>query len=173
MKTKINIKYSILFFITFFWVQTTLSQQLMKVNAESTVTIDGALDEMLRIINGKKGKERNWDAFKDLFLESVRFTVVYNDEAIETATLDEMIEFMQDDYYDSGYKEISLNRQIESFNGIAQVLEVVKHIEPDGNTAKGLNSYHLVFYNKRWWISNIIWTMETPTNKIPEKYSKN
>lgn len=153
----------------------SLSQDLMEANIGATKTIDGTINEMLRIVNGEKGKTRNWEAFKELFLETANFTVVYfeQDQPYETATIEEMIEFMQDDYYNTGYKEEVLSRQIEKFNGIAHVFETVRHVEPDGNIALGLNSYQLVYGKNRWWIANIIWTTEDENSKIPDKFLKN
>ncbi len=151
-----------------------LSQEIMTANESATKTINGTINEMLRIINGEKTKQRNWEAFKSLFTPTVRFTVVYNDVSnpYETATVDEMIAFMKDDYYDNGYNEKLISRQIDEFNGIAQVLEVVEHTEPDGTRTKGLNSYHLICSKGSWLIANIIWTSETDKIKIPEKYLK-
>lgn len=150
-------------------------QELMTANPDSFTSIDGTIDEMLRVVNGEQGKKRNWEAFKNVFLESCNFTVVYNEQEFpfETASIDDMIDFMQDDYYDSGYKEEVLFRKTEEFHGIAHVFEVVQHTEPDGNKIKGLNSYQLVFDGKRWWIANTIWTAENEDHKIPEKFYKN
>lgn len=147
----------------------------MEENENAIKTIDGTIDEMLRIVNGEKGKDRNWDVFKNLFIKTAHFTVIYGEEdnPFETANIDEMIDFMQDDYYDSGYKEETLNRRIETFNGIAHVFEIVKHTEPDGNSAIGLNSYQLVYGQSRWWIANIIWTMEEEGKQIPKSFLKN
>lgn len=152
-----------------------LGQEIMQADSTATKTIDGTIGAMLKVINGEKGKTRNWQAFKSLFLSTVRFTAV-NPEgngSYETADLNEMIEFMHDDYYDSGYEEKTLNRTIERFSGVAHVFEVVMHTEPDGSKTKGLNSYQLVFSEGRWWIANIVWTFETDDVKIPEKYIKN
>ena len=74
----------------------------------------------------------------------------------ETASVDDMIEFMQEEYYNSGYKEEVLERSIKEFNGIAHVFEIVKHTEPDGNTTKGLNSYQLIYGKNRWYIAKLI-----------------
>jgi hypothetical protein len=151
-----------------------LGQEVMSAQPEKLVSINGTIDEMLRVINGEVGKQRNWEAFKNIFLESCSFTVYYGDPEtpFETASIDEMIEFMQDDYYNSGYKEEVLKRRIKEFNGIAQVFEVVLHTEPDGNQVKGLNSYHLVQGKDRWYITNVIWTAESKDTKIPPTFLK-
>lgn len=151
-------------------------QDVMTENLQANKTIEGALDEMLRIVNGEKGKTRNWPAFKLLFLPTVKFTVVHDDEnPHESATLDEMIAYMQDDYYnnETSYQEKLISRKIDTYNGIAQVFEAVEHIEPDGTKIKGLNSYHLIKVKGNWKIANIIWTTEADGEKIPEKYLKN
>lgn len=152
-----------------------LAQEVMTANLEKLESIDGTINEMLRVVNGEKGKERNWKAFKGLFLQSCNFTVYYGDPEtpFETASVEDMIEFMQDDYYDSGYKEEVLNRRIEEFNGIAHVFEVVLHTEPDGNKVRGLNSYQLIYGKNRWYITNVIWTSESKENTIPSTFLRN
>jgi len=37
----------------------------------------------------------------------------------------------------------------------------------------GINSYQLVYFNKRWWIANLVWTVDNNGVKIPKKYLKN
>lgn len=151
------------------------AQEVMSANPEKLQTIDGTIDELLRVVNGEKGKQRNWEAFKNLFIESCNFTVVYggNSTPFETASIEDMVEFMQDDYYDNGYKEEKLQRQIKTFNGIAHVFEIVKHTEPDGTVVKGLNSYQLVFGNERWYITGLVWTAESDEAKIPATFLDN
>ena len=146
----------------------------MTANSDNLKSIDGCIDEMLRVVNGEEGKQRNWDAFREIFLESSNFTVYYGDPEtpFETASVDDMIEFMQDEYYNSGYKEEVLERSIKEFNGIAHVFEIVKHTEPDGNSTKGLNSYQLIYGKNRWYITNIIWTSESKDLEIPSTFLK-
>lgn len=152
-----------------------LAQDVMTVDTTATRTVNGTIDQMLKIVNGEPNKLRNWDAFRNLFLPSVRFTVVHDgsEKSFESANLDEMIEFMKDDYYDNGYKEESIHRKVDQYNGISQVWEVVKHVEPDGTEIMGLNSYQLIYSEQRWWISNLIWTTEVDGQPIPKKYLKN
>jgi len=42
-----------------------------------------------------------------------------------------------------------------------------------GLKEKGMNSFQLSFHDNRWWILNMLWTMETKSNPLPEKFQGN
>ncbi len=65
-----------------------------------------------------------------------------------------------------------MGKVVNEFNGIASVFQSFTGIDSEGNKEKGINSYQLVYLKNRWWIANMIWTLETSDAKIPEKYLK-
>ena len=94
-------------------------------------------------------------------------------EPFETVTLEEFIEMMNDPYYERGFHEEELHKVVNEFNGIANVFQTYYGRDSEGYEDKGINSYHLVFFNDRWWIASLIWVGESEDVKLPTKYLKN
>lgn len=147
---------------------------------ESSVkTIDGIVTKMLDIISAEKGETRDWDAFRKLFTPDVTFSVLAQDTdypyPFESINLEDFIESMKDAYYDNGFEEYALGKVVNEYNGLANVFQSFYGKDSEGSEVRGMNSYQLVYFQDRWWISNLTWTFETPQNPIPEKYlnSKN
>lgn len=139
-------------------------------------TIDGIVKEVLSITAGEKGKVRNWEAFRNLFLPTATFTVLYHGDAFptpsETVTLDQFIELMHDSYYDEGYIEYELGKVVNEYNGIANVFQSVYHKDSENVEGRGINSYQLLYFNDRWWVANLVWTTDSNGIEVPEKYLK-
>ncbi|MGC1242315.1 MAG: hypothetical protein WA874_12030 [Chryseosolibacter sp.] len=140
---------------------------------EATRSIDGIVKEVLRIVSGEKGKTRDWDAFRNLFLPTAHFTVNTHDpskqEPIQTVSLEEFIQMVDDGSRESAFVESELGKTVDEYNGIAQVFQA--YYSKDGDREeKGINSYQLVYYNNRWWIANIVWTGDSNGRSVPDKY---
>jgi len=150
------------------------AQEMMMPDTNAVKSIDGIVKESLRLISGQKGKLKNWDALRNLFLPTASFTVLNNNDSIplpvETVSLNDFIELLHDNYYEAGYLEYETGKAIEEFNGIANVFQSFYGRDSENKEARGINSYQLVFFSKRWWIANILWTLESEQMKIPKKY---
>jgi hypothetical protein len=155
---------------------SVFSQEEMTADSQAVKTIDGITSELLKHISGGEKKERNWDAFRNLFLPGARFTILNHSTDIplpfESASVDELIEALKDPYYEN-FLEEELHKDIHQYNGIAQVFQTFEATEPDGNKGRGINSYQLVFFDDRWWISNILWTTDANGVEIPSRYLGN
>ena len=166
--------FAVLIFL--FGLSPLYAQQLMESNPNALKSIDGIVNEMLRIVSGEEGRKRNWQDFRNLFLSSARLTVLYQDTSfnlpIETVTLDEFIEYMGDDYYDEDFIEYELGKSVEEYNGIANVFQSYYVQDGEGNAEMGINSYQLVYFNDRWWIANLVWTGDGNGVPVPKKYLK-
>lgn len=149
-------------------------QELMSTNPDAVKTIDGIVNEMLHIVSGEKGKKRDWDAFRKLFLSTARLTIRYQDSTlampIETVTLDEFIEYMQDEYYNEGFIEFELGKSVDEYNGIANVFQSYYVRDGKGDSEMGINGYQLVYFKDRWWIANLVWTGDKNGIPVPKKY---
>lgn len=130
----------------------------------------------MNLSTGEKGKVRNWEAFRNLFLPTATFTVLYHDEAFptpsETVTLDQFIELMHYAYYDKGYIEYELGKVVNEYNGIANVFQSVYQKDSGGVEGRAINSYQLLYFNDRWWVANLVWTTDSNGIEVPEKYLK-
>lgn len=159
----------------FILISTNLAaQEKMVADTTAVKSIDGIVKEVLRIISGEKGKTRDFEAFRNLFLPTANFTVHSHDESIpqpvETVSLQEFITMMDDPYYDQGFLEYEISKVIDEYNGIAHVFQSYHAKDSENHEEKGITSYQLVYFNDRWWIANIVWTGDSNGVKVPEKY---
>ena len=150
------------------------AQKIVSPDTNAVKSINGIVKEVLRLQSGERGKTRNWKALRNLFLPTATFTILNTGDSLrqptETVSLDDFIELMHDDYYEEGYLEYEKGKSIDQFNGIANVFQSFYGKDSKNEEARGINSYQLVYFEKRWWIANLLWTLETDKAKIPEKY---
>ena len=149
-------------------------QQILLPDKNAVKSIDGIVREVLRLQSGERGKTRNWKALRNLFLPTATFTILNNGDSLrqptETVSLNDFIELLHDDYYEEGYLEYETGKTVDQFNGIANVFQSFYGKDSKNEEARGINSYQLVYFKKRWWIVNLLWTLETDKIKIPRKY---
>lgn len=153
---------------------TLTAQEKMSADTNAVKSIDGIVKEVLRLVSGEKGKTRNWEALRNLFLPTATFTVLNNSDSIpqpvETVSLDDFIKLMHDEYYEQGYLEYEIGKTIDEYNGIANVFQSFYGKDSENREERGINSYQLVYFKKRWWVANLLWTGDTNGVKIPDKY---
>jgi hypothetical protein len=161
----------------FFFFNSLISlkaQEIISPDTNAVKSIDGIVKEVLRLQSGERGKTRNWKALRNLFLPTATFTILNKGDSLrqptETVSLDDFIDLMHDDYYEEGYLEYETGKTIDEFNGIANVFQSFYGKDSKNVEARGINSYQLVYFGKRWWIANLLWTLETDKVKIPKKY---
>ncbi|AHF15615.1 hypothetical protein NIASO_11545 [Niabella soli DSM 19437] len=146
----------------------------MLADTNAVKSIDGIVGEVLRLQSSERGKTRNWKALRNLFLPTATFTILNSKDSLnrptETVSLDDFIELMHDDYYTEGYVEYETGKVVDEFNGIANVFQSFYGKDSKNEEARGINSYQLVYFKNRWWIANLLWTLETNKVKIPKKY---
>jgi hypothetical protein len=164
----------LLVFFILISAMTLTAQEKMLFDTNAVKSIDGIVKEVLRLVSGEKGKTRNWEALRNLFLPTATFTVLNNNDSIlqpvETVSLDDFIKLMHDEYYEQGYLEYETGKTIDEYNGIANVFQSFYGKDSENKEERGINSYQLVYFTKRWWIANLLWTGDTNGVKIPKKY---
>jgi hypothetical protein len=150
------------------------AQKKILADTVAVNSINGIINKMLSIISGEKGKKRNWDDFRKLFLPTAYFIVLNNNDSIprpiDTATLEQFISSMNDDYYNNGFVEYEISKVVNEYNGIANVFQTFYGKDSENKEEKGINSYQLVYFNHRWWIANVLWTGDNNGVKVPKKY---
>jgi hypothetical protein len=153
------------------------AQNKMTADTTAVRSIDGIVKEVLRIISGEKGKIRNWEIFRSLFLPTANFTIVNHNDSLfspsETVSLEEFITLLNDEYYDNGFLEYETGKVVEEYNGIAHVFQSFYAKDSEKHEERGITSYQLVYFNGRWWIANVVWTGNSNGANIPEKYLNN
>ncbi|MFT3825620.1 MAG: hypothetical protein QM731_17000 [Chitinophagaceae bacterium] len=152
------------------------AQEKVKADTTALHSIGGIVKEMLRLMSAGKGKARNFEALRNLFLPGARFTILNHSDSlpqgVESVSLDEFMELIHDDYYEQGYTERELVKTVNQFNGIAHVFQSFEGRDASNEAERGMNSYQLVYTGNRWWIANILWTVETAKVKLPAAYLK-
>ncbi|MBX2828362.1 MAG: hypothetical protein KTR22_09370 [Flavobacteriaceae bacterium] len=138
--------------------------------------INAVVNETQRIISINKGQVIDTARFKKLFLPSAQFTVVGKEKGEhvhETMNLKDFLVMLTDIYYSNGYFETGTGQITEEYEGIAHVMQSFYGEDSEGEKGWGVNSYQLIYFQKRWWIANMLWTMSEQAGKdIPEKYLK-
>jgi hypothetical protein len=158
-----------------FLTSLPLSAQNIKTDTSAVNSIDRIVNEVLNIISGEQGKKRDWEQFRNLFLPTAQFAVLYHKDdgtkLINTLTLEEFVRMAGQAYQNDGFLEYEISKQVDEYNGIAQVFQSY-YAKELGIEEKGINSFQLVHDGKRWWIFNILWTNDRNGVKVPEKYLK-
>lgn len=167
-------KYLLIIFILL--VTNLQSQDKLVADPNATKSIDGIVKELLELISGEKGKVRDWEVLRSLFLPTAHFTSLTHDEKsdqpVETVSLDEFIALLHDTYYDQGFWEYEVHKVVDEYNGIAQVFQTYHAKDAEALEERGITSYQLVYYADRWWIANVVWTGDSNGVAIPKKYLK-
>jgi len=151
----------------------SMAQPALPADPAAEETIDGIVNEFLRLLSNKPGE--NLEAVRNLFLPSARFTIRNHDEPdfppVETVGLEEFLELLRDPYYEEDFSESELHQVVDAYNGIAQVFQTFEVTDADAYQGRGITSYQLVHFEERWWIVNVLWTSDSNGVAIPEKYS--
>jgi hypothetical protein len=165
-----------LLFIPFiFLIQNLFSQNQNIVDANAVKTIDGTINESLKIITGERGKNRNWEAYRMLFTPNAQITYLHHDTAGKitpfTSSLEEFVRNGRNYYENDGFIEYELKKQIIEYNGIANAFQSY-YAKENEHEEIGVNSYQLIWDGKRWWITNILWTNNSNGMELPDNLKK-
>lgn len=158
-------------FLLLFWTSVVFGQKKSVFQ-----DVRSLVKETQKTVSVKKGQKIDTAYFKTLFLPSVRFTVVGEENGKrlhETMDLETFTASLTDEYYTNGYFETGRGQIVEEFNGIAQVIQSFYGQDSEGQKGWGVGCYHLIYSDGRWWIANMTWTMSPNGKKgIPKRYLK-
>ena len=150
------------------------AQEKLLVDSAAVSSIDGIVNEILEIITVEKGEGIDLEKFRNLFVPNARFSMLMPGDSIieplETVSLNEFVEMLDDPYYEQGYLEYEIGKVVDEYNGIAQVFQSFYGKDSDNLEERGITSYQLVYFNDRWWIVNVLWTTDSNGIEVPEKY---
>ena len=148
-----------------------LFSTLALAQENNLASIDGIVNELLDQITIEKGEKMDTTAIRNLFHPSAILAVADSSGA-ESVSIANFLVLLKDPYYEAGYLEQELHKIVHEYNGIAQVFQSFYGKDSEGMEEKGINSYQLVYYEKRWWIISLLWTIESKDSKIPSQYLK-
>ena len=168
-------KFIITIIFVLFGVLYLSAQNSLELDSNVVKTIDGTINESLKIITGERGKKRNWESFKLLFAPTAQLSVLNHDSTgkgiLRTYTLEEFVRIGMKYYEGDGFIEYELTKTINEYNGIAHVFQA--YYAKEGNIEeRGINSFQLIFDGKRWWIISLLWVSDRNGVKLPIEYNK-
>ena len=127
---------------------------------------------VLSTISANKDETADWKRFETLFLPKAQISVLQHKNDTSTLlnfTLKSFIENSIENSTENGFREYSTGNTIEEYNGLATVFQ--SYVALQGETqVKGVNTYQLVYQDKRWWIASLIWTSNKNGIEVPEQY---
>ena len=141
-----------------------------------TESIDTTIETLYAVISGEAGETRDWDRFRNLFIPEAKLMPTgLTPEGVavyRSWSPDQYIELAGASLERDGFFEKELHREVEQFRGVAHVFSTYISMRTAGGEvfARGINSIQLFYDNERWWVVNIFWAGENPTNPIPDKY---
>ena len=140
-------------------------------------TLDSTLETLYAVISGEKGEERDWELFRYLFHADAKLIPSGKNRegkiGARFMTADDYINGSGKWLVENGFHEIEISRKVDTFGNIAQVFstyEAKRSKNDEQPFMRGINSIQLLHDENRWWILNIYWTQESPTNPIPKQY---
>jgi len=156
------------------------AQNTGKDYSQKVQSLDATLETLYAVISGDKGEARNWELFKYIFHPDAKLipSGKNKDGAIGARfmTPQDYIDRSGKWLVENGFHEVELNRKVDTFGNITQVFSTYESYRSKNDSdpfMRGINSIQLLNDGNRWWIINIYWTQETPTNPIPKQYLPN
>jgi len=169
------------FFVFAFWNISNAQDSTKTIDYTPKVSsLDSIVTTLYKVVSGEKGKERDWELFKHLFLKEAKLIPTFkaNDTLMQTRYLSpkDYIDNSNNWMLEHGFFKKEIKRKIEGFGNIAHVFSsyyVYKSESDPTPLMRGIDSIQLFFDGTRWWIVNIYWTHETLENPIPSTYLNN
>jgi hypothetical protein len=120
------------------------------------------LETLYDVISGPVGEARDWDLFRQLFVEGARMTIVVpteEGERLVTLSPEDYIERAGPNLVENGFTEVELERRTYFYGGMATVLSTYEGIYASTGEvmAVGLNTLVLVKDGEDWKIASIAW----------------
>ncbi|MBO6522265.1 MAG: hypothetical protein JJ971_00425 [Balneolaceae bacterium] len=144
-----------------------------------TESIDSIIEALYASISGDAGVERDWDRFRNLFIEGAKLTPTFQNQAGEIGFIqwspDEYIERAGASLERDGFHEDEIHREVDTYRYVTQVFSTYQSKRTkDGEVfARGINSIQLFNDGNRWWVVSVFWSSENEEYPIPETYLRN
>ena len=144
------------------------------VNIKDVAELGSIINSLYDVISGDMGAARDWGRFQALFAPNATMTAVVSNGGksnMASMTPEQYQEQNTEVFKTTAFYEEELGRKVTEFNGVATVLSAYQfRLQKGGEVAqRGVNSIQAVYHDNRWWITSIVWSSETPENKIPDE----
>ena len=139
-------------------------------------SIDAIMAAVYDVISGPAG-DRDWNRFRSLFIPEARLIPVGVPQGATTARYrvlspDDYVNRAGGNFKQNGFFENEVSRKQEQYGHIAHVFSTYesRHAKGEKPFARGINSFSLYYDGQRWYVVQIMWDAENPSQPIPEKY---
>lgn len=140
-------------------------------------SMDAVVAALYGVISGDAGQPRDWNRFRSLFWPGAVMVPTGLDKEgrfrARLQTPDDYVARNGPYFAKHAFYEREVARRTESFGAIAHVFTTYESRDAKDAAKpfeRGINSIQLLNDGKRWWITSISWSGETPANPLPEKY---
>ena len=144
--------------------------------ANDVSSLDNIMVALYEVISGDKGVERDWDRFKNLFIEEAQLIPSGKRNGkfgYRIMTPDDYIENSGKWLVENGFHEVEINRKTEEYGSLVNVwstYEAYRSKADEKPFMRGINSIQLMNDGDRWWIIQIYWLSEKEELPLPAKY---
>ena len=152
-------------------------KELPAIDSSVVQSLNGTIKALYDVISGEKGQKRDWRLFKYLFKPDAKLIPAgkdkYGDLKVNYMSPDDYIKSSGKWLVKNGFHEKEISRRVNTFGNITHVFSTYESYyskEDEEPFMRGINSIQLLNDGNRWWILNIYWTQESPTNPIPKQY---
>jgi hypothetical protein len=146
-------------------------------------TVESIVAALYDVISGPAGQQRDWNRMRSLFVPDAKLIPVRvlpgSPNTAHPAT--DAIYFTLDDYIArsgatmtaNGFFEQGIRNEVREFGNMVDIFSTYesRHTSSDAKPfARGINSIQLLRDGERYWIVNVFWDAERPSNPIPKQY---
>lgn len=147
-----------------------------QAGSEDWESPEAIVHALYETISGNPGAQRDWDRYRDLFLEGARMSVAM-DSSIGSGIMgmdsEELITQTETAYAATGFHEIPLVTKVEQHGLLASVMssfEIRLRTTDEEPLMRGLNHFQLLNDGERWWIVSNVGIVETPGSPLPDAF---
>ncbi|RNC84595.1 MAG: hypothetical protein ED557_06350 [Balneola sp.] len=142
-------------------------------------SVDSIIKALYEVISGDAGVERDWDRFRNLFIEEGKLTPTFQNQEGRVGYvqwgIEEYIERVDQSFLENGFHEDEIGRRVETYRYVTHVFSTYQSKRTiDGEIiARGINSIQLFNDGERWRVVSVFWSSENDEFPIPEEYLDN
>ncbi|HUF04944.1 MAG TPA: hypothetical protein VMM38_12310 [Aridibacter sp.] len=157
---------------------TDMNEGKTEAYSKDVASVDSIIAALYDSISGGPGVQRDWDRFKNLFIEGARLIPTNKDQAsglhkAGVFTPEDYVKLSEPFMMKNGFFEKEVARKTEKFGNIVHLFSTYEGRNKESDVQpflRGINSIQLLNDGKRWWVVTVYWQAETPDNPLPEEF---
>jgi len=142
------------------------------VNVEPEITQNPkkVVEELYRLISFNAGSQPEWERFISLFTESavMSLRLFPEDPVMWTGSPADYAQVQVDkEMEETGYSEVPVKEEWMVFGDVAEarvIFDMQRGAQP---AVRCFDGYHLIFKDKRWWVTSILGEIPLKGTKLP------